>query len=413
MKPVSIHSPFNKIIGRCICAVAFMIPFAKKFVPGLLILLALFIIIRGIKSRHFKIDKSDTPLILSACIFILHLAGMIYSEHRVDGWNEIGIKSSYILFPVLAFMSPVISRNQKEKTILWFVYGCLAFIILATGYGLYRSITLNDFGYLSYQQLGIYFHPSYAATYQALTLFILLQHASLKQFLFNRKWFHYTALFLVVLFISMLASKAGLIAVLISISAGIFIFLKNKQSKLHTFGLAALLAIFSLASFRLLPGAGARLESAVNDVEVPAIHNVETAEKTVAYSSTALRLVTWKASWQLIKTNPLGVGTGDTTPELVKQYDALGETYAAEKNLNAHNQFLQMGAEHGWPAMLLIIGLLVVATFNSYKNKQWIFVVFLALLGMNMLFESFLEVQAGIVFFGFWLFIGAGRTNLA
>jgi len=334
---------------------------------------------------------------------------MLYTEHPDDGWTEIGIKSSYLLFPILAFMSPVFSKTQKEKIMLWFVYGCLAFIPLAIGYGLYRSITLNDFGYLSYQELGIYFHPSYAATYQALALFILIQHASLKQFLFNKKWLHYSALFLVVLFISMLASKAGLIAVLMSIAAGVWIFIKNKQPKILAFGIATLLAIFSLATFKYLPGAGARLDSAVNDVEGPQTNNNIAAEKTVAYSSTALRLVTWSASWQLIKSNPLGVGTGDTTPELVKQYNAMGETYAAEKNLNAHNQFLQMGAEHGWPAVFMIIGLLLIATYRSFQSKQWIFVLLLSLIGMNMLFESFLEVQAGIVFFGFWLFVGAGR----
>lgn len=380
-------------------------------VPGLLVLLALFIIIRGIKSRHFKISKNDVPLILSVCIFVLHLAGMIYSEHPEDGWTEIGIKSSYLLFPILAFMSPVFTKIQKEKTMLWFVYGCLAFIPLAIGYGLYRSITLNDFGYLSYQELGNYFHPSYAATYQALTLFILLQHASLKQYLFNKKWLHYSALFLVVLFISMLASKAGLIAVLMSVAAGTIIFIKNKQPKLLAFGITSALAIFSLASFKLLPGASARLEGAISDVETPQMNNNAVEEKTVAYSSTALRLVTWSASWNLLKSNPLGVGTGDTTPELVKQYDAMGETYAAEKNLNAHNQVLQMGAEHGWPAVFMIIGLLLIAIYSSFQSKQWMFVLFLSLIGMNMLFESFLEVQAGIVFFGFWLFVGAGRGN--
>jgi len=411
LKAISIHSPFNKIIERCICAVAFMIPFAKKMVPGLLVLLALFIILRGVKSRHFKISKNDVPLILSACIFILHLVGMLYSEHPENGWAEIGIKSSYILFPILAFMSPDFTKTQKEKTMLWFVYGCLAFIPIAIGYGFYRSITLNDFGYLSYQDLGIYFHPSYAATYQAFALFILLQHASLKQFLFNRKWLHYTATFLSVLFISMLASKAGLIAAFMSIVAGIFIFIKNKQPKLLSFGIATLLAIFSLSTFKLLPGAGARLKSAVIDVEAPKTNNNEGGEKSVAYSSTALRLVTWNASWQLIKSNPLGVGTGDTTPELVKRYKVMGETYAAEKNLNAHNQFLQMGAEHGWPAMIMIVALLVIAAFRSVQNKQWVFVLILSLIGMNMLFESFLEVQAGIVFFGFFLFVGAGRCN--
>jgi O-antigen ligase len=99
------------------------------------------------------------------------------------------------------------------------------------------------------------------------------------------------------------------------------------------------------------------------------------------------------------------VGTGNTESELISIYLQANENYAAERKLNAHNQFLQAGAEHGWPGILLLLACMLLLLFNALKWKNIIMLNFVLLCSMNFLFESFLEVQAGLVFFCFWVFV--------
>lgn len=406
-----LQSPFNKIIERCILAVAFMIPFAKKFVPALLILLGLLILIRAIKCRFINRTNPGMPLTICLVIFLLHLLGLTYSEHIDDGLNEIGIKLSYILFPALALLSPAFDNELKAKAIDRFVYGCLAFIPVAIAYGIYRSVIYDNPGYLSYQELGINFHPTYAATYQAWALFAVILKFSRNEFLFGKKWISYAALLIMPIFISMLASKAGIIAGLMTCIFAAYVLIREKYSVSKALALNLGIAIISIMAARMLPGSSSRIDGALQDVKA----NTEAISETtheVSYSSTALRMVTWSASWELLKSHPFGVGTGDTTPELVKIYSAKEETYAREKNLNSHNQYLQMAAEHGWPGIICIILLVASAAINCIRSKDYVFLHLIALIAMNMMFESFLEVQAGIVFFCFWLFAGAGRNHL-
>jgi O-antigen ligase len=84
-------------------------------------------------------------------------------------------------------------------------------------------------------------------------------------------------------------------------------------------------------------------------------------------------------------------------------YEQEGEHYASARQFNAHNQFLQTGAEIGWlglTALLLILGALWMSGSGEPVAR-----IFVLLCALNFLFESFLEVQAGIVFFSFWVLV--------
>ena len=104
-----------------------------------------------------------------------------------------------------------------------------------------------------------------------------------------------------------------------------------------------------------------------------------------------------------MRENAFGTGTGDTQSKLNTIYLQQGETYAAEHQLNAHNQFLQTGAELGWIAVLLLVACMVFC-WQSARGEAAA-TLFFGLCALNFLFESFLEVQAGIVFFSFWVMV--------
>jgi O-antigen ligase len=97
---------------------------------------------------------------------------------------------------------------------------------------------------------------------------------------------------------------------------------------------------------------------------------------------------------------PLGVGTGNTEAALVEQYKRSAQTKAEEKKLNAHNQWLQMGAEFGWLGLVLCLALFASILHSAYQQEKWLMLGMIGVFAFNCLVESMLEVQAGIVFFG-------------
>lgn len=406
-------STFPLYLWGCM-AIAFTIPLAKKFVPGFILLLGLYLIFQTFRKKKFEFQIQGQGLILLAVIFLLHLIGILYSTHRAEGWNEIGIKASYLVFPLIGWMLPTLTRQDFHKITHSFIWGSLAFIVFALTAGVVRSEYYDDIAYLSYEKLGYFIHPSYAATYQALALFLLLRDASVSSYFLGKKWIHIGVCTLILIFISMLASKAGLIAALIAVLMGAWCWWKNKFSIGGALVIAGLSLTVLASSTLLLPTSSARIESVVADVNSnapAAIANADTTVVPIAHSSTEIRFVTWKASWEILKTNPIGVGTGDSESALVEKYTAAGETYVAERKFNAHNQFFQTGVEHGWPGVLVLVLLCVWLLRDALQKKNIVQLVFVLMCGMNFLFESFLEVQAGIVFFCFMVML-FNRTKL-
>ncbi len=403
----------DRWIESLLISIAFCIPFSKKITPPLILLMGILGLIRMVYSRQINYSRQDIPLYLLALLFGLHLGGITYSSHLPEAVKELEIKLSFIGFPILGLLIPSIRKPIFESIKLAFIYGTLGYLLISLGTGIYDAINQHSTTYLSYELLSHPFHPTYAATYQALSVFLLLQQLNQGVFLFRKKWIHLSLLILIVLFISMLASKAGLIALWIAIAMSGLQWVMNRTIAPIKFTLLITLLAWSGLSMFLLPGISQRIEGAVNDVTTISTTTEDPMlkEVPVAQSSTALRRVTWNGAWQLLRTHPMGVGTGDTTPELVKIYESQGESHAASKALNAHNQFLQTGAELGWIALITLILLLLLMWRESWAQRDFLFLTFLLLLVMNFMFESFLEVQAGIIFTSFWILVFCKRPN--
>ncbi|HMT30539.1 MAG TPA: O-antigen ligase family protein, partial [Bacteroidia bacterium] len=99
------------------------------------------------------------------------------------------------------------------------------------------------------------------------------------------------------------------------------------------------------------------------------------------------------------KANPLaGTGTGDVKDELVKVYYQKGYTEIYNLKLNAHNQFLQSFASLGVLGFLFLIMVMLAATVNAVKTRNWLLFSFTGIVAANMMIESVLEVSAGAAF---------------
>jgi O-antigen ligase len=119
-----------------------------------------------------------------------------------------------------------------------------------------------------------------------------------------------------------------------------------------------------------------------------------------ALESTGGRIQSMEAAWKCCLTNwLLGVGIGDEQATLQKEFQSNGFTYAADHQLNCHNQFLQTWLGTG------ILGLLVLIALVSlpFLFQPSVFSLgFCTLLIFNFMVESLLERQIGLFFFTFF-----------
>jgi len=70
--------------------------------------------------------------------------------------------------------------------------------------------------------------------------------------------------------------------------------------------------------------------------------------------------------------------------------------------LNAHNQYLQTYIALGIPGALLLILMLVLPGWLAVRRIHFIYFSFLAVFAFNILVESMLEVQAGVIYYAFF-----------
>ena len=119
--------------------------------------------------------------------------------------------------------------------------------------------------------------------------------------------------------------------------------------------------------------------------------------------SNRVRIYIWEVSWKIIKDNFwLGVGTGDIHDALNEQYRQAGMDAAVKENLNAHNQYIQAFLATGAIGLVILLSGMLIPFWQSIKRKNYIFVMFVFIIGFNFIFESILEVQAGVVFYAFF-----------
>jgi hypothetical protein len=393
----------NNLLFQLLLVLAFAIPWAKKALPSIIAIILLIALYDFIRKKTISQPTAPIAPVSLFAMFMLLVLGTTYTEHPNEAWNEIGIKLSFFIFPLLSFITPNYSKNQVSKLQDSFISGCFLFIGITVVHSAYETIQHQDFFYTSYDRLSWYIHPTYAAQYQAINLYFLTVMGMREKYLFNRKFIHYLALIFVLIYIVLLSSKAGYIVAL-AVMGWLFIqAIRSRISVTKSFSVLVITASLFIFTILNLPSTSQRVENAIVDLQIAKQRSEENNNSSSEATSTQMRIVTWNASLSVLMDNPFGTGTGDTQPALNTIYLQNSEEHPARKNLNAHNQFLQVGAELGWPGILSLL-ICLLALWQAFGGDYAIR-LFVLLSALNFLFESMLEAQAGILFFSFWVMV--------
>jgi O-antigen ligase len=144
----------------------------------------------------------------------------------------------------------------------------------------------------------------------------------------------------------------------------------------------------------------------IKQMVVELIHPEKADPNASSDMSNGQRIYVIKSSIEVIKSNFwVGVGAGDVIDELEQKYITNNYQVLAKKKLNCHNQFLESFVEMGLLGGFIFLILNVVAIIQSIKNKNQLQLYFIIGFSIIALTESFLNHQAGVVFFALFLSI--------
>jgi O-antigen ligase len=396
-KRILIHHNFFYFL---ILSIVFFIPVYGRILPALISLLCLNWLIEGTYIKTcalvFK-ERKRTELFSFTFLYILYLVGMSYSSNLVYGWFDLEVKLSMFLFPLIfATSEPFYLKRGKTNTILvFFIAGCFTSTLLLYGHALYMMVANHTENAFYYRQLSWHFNPSYLAMYFTFALAIL-GYWLMEGYNFFKRYQVLGTLMLMInffIFIVLLNSKAGWLSLfmVIIIYTVTLVVLKHKWLT----GTVALLVSVLLFYFclTLFPGLGERVKQSGKDLQT-----MDSPGKDP--KSTAERIAVWKSSIEIIKSHTLfGVGTGDVKDALMERYKANNLTKIMNQKLDAHNQYLQTFISLGIFGLIILLYMLVFPVIRAFQQKDFIFMIFLAVFAINIMFESMLENQAGVIFY--------------
>ncbi|MCX6277144.1 MAG: O-antigen ligase family protein [Bacteroidetes bacterium] len=402
----------NRIFWLSSMAISFFLPVFGRILPLIILIMVLNWMINARIGKNISLlfrEKKRLQTLSFALIYILYVAGLLYTSNFDYAWFDLEVKFSLLIFPLIFATTPqpLLSPYQYLSVLWAFVAGCIfgAFIIL--GHAAFNLFSYNYSGSFYYTKLAWYFHTSYLAMYYNFAISFLLLSLLRERRPTLAKILSIGGM--VVFFIWMillLSSKAGLLTLaLILIGASFYCWLILGNFRAGTAIIGIGLLVF-LSGYLISPVAFSRISAAEH-----AIANTGNINR-INPESNADRMVVWTTAVEIIGNNFLfGVGTGDVKDALLEGYGKRNAIPALQHKYNAHCQYLQTFITLGITGFLLYILLFTLPAIFALKTKHYLYLAFLLIFAVNTLTESMLEIQAGVIFYAFFNIILFTRTG--
>ncbi len=423
LKPVKQPAPVVNATGWSLVLLAFLIPFPDKvpvaavYLFGLCSLIEIIYAIRKAGACKELTDRfldfgSPWVSAVLAMLPLLYLAGSLWSAEWSDCVFELEKKSLLLAFPILFFTAnrDVFSRNWIERILLGFAAGTFVITVYLLISAFLTYSNTDDQSVFFYSKLSEWLHPSYLSLYVCfslgITVFLFLFSNATKP----RLRFFVTGIISLwwVGMVIILSSKAGLFSLVLTMGfMAVLAFIKWGRVSVWIFaGIAAVLLVTGiLFSGQITP----RLASAKNllgsETQISPTHKAD---------GMVIRKLSWQIAVGLWKDYPVaGTGTGDYQKLTLQRIEEKGFMFPFGGYKNAHNQYLQTAATLGLMGFLSLMLWLVVPVAYNRKFSLRLHLFFLVLVGFNLLAESMLEAQAGVMFISFFhvLLFSAGAVN--
>lgn len=350
------------------------------------------------KIKSIKIDRA---MILFFSFFLLHVVALIWSDYKSDGIHSIEVKLVFLILPIL-FSTENYLNPDRKKVFEWaYIVSCL-FAFLYCIVVAYLRKPHSSFGVL-FERMNIsdpLMHPGYLSNYIVIAFVI----ACTKLFRDFKNSFrsNFIIIMIAIFFLFaliVLTSKTALLFMglfLLSLIWKLSSYIKNIVVQLIVF--VGLLLFIGFAIYTI-PFVQKRFnETGINSVS-------KNPAEVMFWSSTEARIAAWNLEWDLIQQKPIvGFGTGAANPLLLSSFKQKGYTDLVKYNMHTHNQVLHTWLDLGLLGIVILFVLLFhVAYLFVFKQKNEIGFWMVVLTLVNISTDDMLEIQAGVVFFIFFI----------
>jgi|GEM_PF-206751 len=338
---------------------------------------------------------------IAAVVYCILLFITTWLQQPDYGILFFGVLTWIMLFGILFIFSDLLfpSFSVRKQIIASFIAGCLIGSLILLMHAASSFLYLDDRGAFYYKTLGWIFHPSYISMYFnfAITaVAIELLNSKQGYSLLGRIALVILILYFIVL-IFLLGSKSGLIVLaILALLLVVFLIFIRMKAWMGFIALAASVLVF-YAGLTLFSYTAGRVSLSIGDV------SNQKESKIQEDNSILTRLEIWEDSWQIISRNWLyGVGTGDVKDVLLDKYKTDHFLIGYEGRRNAHEQYLQTFIALGIAGFLTLFAMIMLPAWSALHDKYYLYFVFLLIFAVNIMVESMLENQAGVIFYAFF-----------
>jgi O-antigen ligase len=385
----------SKLKYFLLCLVAFSLSCYIYSTSICIIIFSVVWVIEGDYKRKLNAIISNKYVWLFCGLYLLHVIGMIYTNNFDMGMFSLEKKLSLLVFPLMLVSEGEMDLKKQKQFMYPFIIGCLVNALICFGYAIWLYETEGKM-YFTYIRMSLFLHPSYYSMYiDFVFVFIFYLFTDKATELSKKeKIFLISSLFFLEFMLVMLQSKTGLIigVIVLAVCTARYV-LRTKQIK-QGLVMSACTVVMAVLLYSFVVNGYSRIASASNIVATQKLDN-----KSV--ESTQARYFVWQSAWALYKTSPLiGVGTGDTEDKLMGQYAKDSVLGALKEKLNTHDEYLQVMIAIGIGGLICLLACLVLPFYKCFKERRFVYAMFLIIVALNFLTESMLETQGGTIFYG-------------
>lgn len=403
---------FLKINYGLLIATVSLFYFARTiFLPIALLWLVLAFAEWNWKER-FNTLKENNLLVISGLflfLYFLYLIGPLWSDNVSTAISEWEYKIWILVCPICILpLLPKLTRKQIDLLLVCFTLTILLVSLLCMSHSLYAF--LNDpepdvhtkIYHFYYRHASMlpemsFSHSSYCSMYEGIAWLIVAEFLHKKNCWMEHKvlkGLFIAALIILPVHIYFLQSKMGTLTFALSLVIYIIIFFNSpKRHILAT--CAVLLALMGGGTWYLVKNYDTDPTNSDNRI-ANSLSNFKHADRSNPRESSAIRLAIWPITYEIGKEQWLiGTGTGDALDEIHVKAVEHNYRYIASGKFNCHNQFLQVWLTLGVMGLIPFLAIFVCLFVYAFRRKDITNILFVAIIGVNLLVECMLEVYAG------------------
>ena len=387
-----------------------ILPIHVDFLPPVMVLWILFWIIENCNGFKNILKKGSPALLLFAgfaLYFLWFVAGLLYTTDNHNGTLLVFRRLTLIILPLVLVYPGDFIKRKIGQLLRVFSLCTLLFIVFLLILALVRSVYFNngnftfnphpvEADYNNYffgTDFSYFQHPTYLSMYVVFSVFIAFESFfDRKQNIYFRAGWLFSG-FILLISLYFLSSRSGILAAAVLTPVYILLKIRKIRNGWVTFPVIAIFCGILLFSF-------------MKNERIKYYFEDGSSNSFLEKFKEDNRVPIWKSAVMVIKQHPvLGVGAGDASYELKKQYVNEGYSEMYYNNLNAHDQYLEILLGMGLIGFLIFISILGYIVYRAILKRSLLYSFFIIIIIIFCLFESILNRIAGITFFSLFSFL--------